>query len=124
MTHPHTDCNSRSSFFELRTQGYHIDHHKNMGQDGIDTDLPTQFELMCLNNVLGKVFFAYVFRPFVHPSSLYKAPALINAPHRTFQILFYALRPPFVKSQRLTTWHVNNIVSQITFDILLVYLSG
>jgi len=31
-----------------------------MGQDGIDTDLPTRLELLCLNNVLGKVFFAYV----------------------------------------------------------------
>lgn len=32
-----------------------------MGQDGIDTDLPTRLELLCLNNVLGKVFFAYVY---------------------------------------------------------------
>lgn len=39
-------------------QGYHIEHHKFMGEDGIDTDLPTHFELLCLNNVLGKVFFA------------------------------------------------------------------
>ena len=31
-----------------------------MGQDGIDTDLPTQFELLCLNNILGKIFFSYV----------------------------------------------------------------
>ena len=31
-----------------------------MGQDGIDTDLPTRIELLCLNNVLGKVFFACV----------------------------------------------------------------
>jgi sphingolipid delta-4 desaturase len=29
-----------------------------MGQDGIDVDLPTQLELVLLNNVLGKVFFA------------------------------------------------------------------
>ena len=31
-----------------------------MGQDRIDTDLPTNFELICLNNVFGKVFFAFV----------------------------------------------------------------
>jgi len=31
-----------------------------MGQDGVDTDLPTRIELLCLNNVLGKVFFAWV----------------------------------------------------------------
>ena len=39
-------------------QRYHIEHHKFLGEDGIDTDLPTNFELICLNNVLGKVFFA------------------------------------------------------------------
>lgn len=39
-------------------QGYHIEHHKFIGQDGLDTDLPTRIELLCLNNVLGKVFFA------------------------------------------------------------------
>ena len=40
------------------SQRYHIEHHKFLGEDGIDTDLPTQFELICLNNVLGQVFFA------------------------------------------------------------------
>lgn len=39
-------------------KGYHMEHHKFMGQDGIDTDLPTRLELLVLNNVLGKVFFA------------------------------------------------------------------
>lgn len=29
-----------------------------MGEDGVDTDLPTRLELLVLNNVLGKVFFA------------------------------------------------------------------
>lgn len=42
---------------EYLVQGYHIEHHKHMGEDGIDTDLPTRIELLCLNNVLGKVFF-------------------------------------------------------------------
>ena len=31
-----------------------------MGQDGVDTDLPTQFELLCLNNILGKILFSCV----------------------------------------------------------------
>ena len=39
-------------------QGYHLEHHKYLGEDGIDTDLPTGLELILLNNVLGKVFFA------------------------------------------------------------------
>ncbi|KAF4616487.1 hypothetical protein D9613_008693 [Agrocybe pediades] len=81
-------------------KGYHIEHHKFMGQDGIDTDLPTRLELLLLNNVLGKVFFA------------------------TFQILFYALRPTFVRSQRLTRWHFLNIAVQLVFDYALVKAFG
>ncbi|MBF3371938.1 fatty acid desaturase, partial [Leptospira interrogans] len=43
-------------------KGYHIEHHKSLGEDGVDTDLPTAFELACLNNVLGKTFFWYDLR--------------------------------------------------------------
>ncbi|CAL1708763.1 unnamed protein product [Somion occarium] len=75
---------------------YHIEHHKALGEDGVDTDLPTRLELICLNNVLGKVFFA------------------------TFQILFYALRPGFVRSQELTQWHFLNLVVQLVFDYVLI----
>jgi len=39
-------------------KGYHLEHHKYLGEDGIDTDLPTRLELVLLNNVFGKVFFA------------------------------------------------------------------
>lgn len=81
-------------------KGYHIEHHKFLGQDGIDTDLPTRLELLCLNNVLGKVFFA------------------------TFQVFFYALRPTVVRAQRLTFWHFLNIVVQLTFDYFLVRYFG
>ncbi|KZT68337.1 hypothetical protein DAEQUDRAFT_711903 [Daedalea quercina L-15889] len=79
---------------------YHLEHHKYLGEDGIDTDLPTQVELICLNNVLGKVFFA------------------------TFQIFFYALRPGFVRTQQLTQWHLWNLVTEITFDYILVKTCG
>ena len=79
---------------------YHIEHHKFQGEDGIDTDLPTRAELFCLNNVLGKVFFC------------------------TFQILFYALRPGFVRAQRPTTWLVCNVITQIAFDYFLFHLWG
>lgn len=81
-------------------KGYHIEHHKFLGVDGIDTDLPTRLELLCLNNVLGKVFFA------------------------TFQIFFYALRPTFVRSQRLTRWHILNVVTQLVFNAILVRAWG
>lgn len=41
----------------------------------------------------------------------------------TFQILFYALRPGFVRSQKLTRWHAFNLTIQLTFDYL-VYTFG
>ncbi|KAN0085947.1 Fatty acid desaturase domain containing protein [Tylopilus felleus] len=79
---------------------YHLEHHKHLGEDGIDVDLPTRLELLCLNNVLGKTFFA------------------------TFQILFYALRPGFVRTQKLTRWHIINLVVQLVFDYILVQTFG
>ncbi|KAF8434813.1 dihydroceramide delta(4)-desaturase [Boletus edulis BED1] len=79
---------------------YHLEHHKHLGEDGIDVDLPTHLELLCLNNVLGKTFFA------------------------TFQIFFYALRPGFVRTQKLTRWHFINLVAQLVFDYVLVQAFG
>ncbi|KAH9822691.1 fatty acid desaturase-domain-containing protein [Melampsora americana] len=79
---------------------YHLEHHRYLGEDGIDTDLPTKFELLCLNNVFGKTFFA------------------------TFQILFYALRPGFVKSQKPTKWVFANFALQLTFNYFLYRTFG
>lgn len=53
---------------ECAGQGYHLEHHKYMGEDGVDVDLPTNLELICLNNVLGKVFFWQVsalYQPYI-----------------------------------------------------------
>lgn len=44
--------------YAMAFKGYHIEHHKFLGEDGIDTDLPSRFEAMILNNVAGKTFFA------------------------------------------------------------------
>lgn len=44
--------------YAMAFKGYHIEHHKFLGEDGIDTDLPSRFEAIVLNNVAGKTFFA------------------------------------------------------------------
>ena len=44
--------------------------------------------------------------------------------YSTFQIFFYALRPGFVRSQRLTNWHYLNILIQLGFDALLFKAFG
>lgn len=42
----------------------------------------------------------------------------------TFQILFYALRPGFVRTQKPTMWHAVNVSVVLTFDYLLVHFFG
>ncbi|KAK1816163.1 sphingolipid delta-4 desaturase [Friedmanniomyces endolithicus] len=80
---------------------YHLTHHKSLGVDGLDTDLPTALEAWFLDSVAGKAFFA------------------------TFQILFYALRPMMVYQLPLTWIHALNVVAQLSFDFLLVkYVGG
>ncbi|KAF2021458.1 sphingolipid delta4-desaturase [Aaosphaeria arxii CBS 175.79] len=79
---------------------YHLTHHKSLGVDGLDTDLPTPLEALFLDSVLGKAFFC------------------------TFQILFYALRPMFVYQLPLTKIHFLNIAVQFAFDFALIKFIG
>ena len=87
-------------FSAYTLQPYHLDHHKFLGVDGVDTDLPTYYEAVLLQNVFGKAFFC------------------------TFQIFFYAVRPVLVKAQPFTFTHLTNLFVQILFDIILVQSAG
>ncbi|KAK1756831.1 fatty acid desaturase-domain-containing protein [Echria macrotheca] len=77
---------------------YHLTHHKSLGVDGLDTDLPTAFEAVFLDSILGKAFFC------------------------TFQIFFYALRPMMVYQIPMTWVHLVNVAVQLAFDYALVTL--
>lgn len=79
---------------------YHLTHHKSLGVDGLDTDLPTALEAVFFDSILGKAFFC------------------------TFQILFYALRPMFIFSVPFTWVSLVNVVVQFTFDYILVSYIG
>ncbi|KUJ12131.1 sphingolipid delta4-desaturase [Mollisia scopiformis] len=79
---------------------YHLTHHKSLGVDGLDADLPTALEAVFLDSILGKAFFC------------------------TFQILFYAIRPIFVYKVPFTSIHFANIAIQLLFDFLLVKLTS
>lgn len=81
-------------------QPYHQLHHKFLGDEHLDTDLPTRWEGILLSNVLGKVFFA------------------------TCQIFFYALRPMFITQIRFTYIHLLNILGQVVADTLIVKFMG
>ena len=79
---------------------YHLTHHKSLGVDGLDTDLPTALEAWFLDSVGGKAFFC------------------------TFQILFYALRPMMVYQLPLTGIHAFNIAVQVLFDYIVLSSFG
>lgn len=81
-------------------QPYHQLHHKFLGDEFLDTDLPTTFEGVFLSNILGKVLFA------------------------TFQIFFYALRPMFITQIKFTYIHLLNVIFQIFVDFLMVKFWG
>ena len=79
---------------------YHLTHHKSLGVDGVDTDLPTALEAVFLDSLLGKAFFC------------------------TFQLLFYAIRPVLIYKVPFGSIHFANIAAQALFDIVLVKTIG
>lgn len=79
---------------------YHLTHHKSLGVDGLDVDLPTTWEALFLDSVAGKAFFC------------------------TFQIFFYALRPVFVLKLPITSVHLVNIATQLIFDAVIILAFG
>jgi sphingolipid 4-desaturase/C4-monooxygenase len=79
---------------------YHLTHHKSLGVDGLDTDLPTAFEAVFLDSLLGKAFFC------------------------TFQLLFYAIRPMLIYKVPFGPVHYGNIVAQVIVDVLIVRYWG
>ncbi|CAG7984424.1 unnamed protein product [Penicillium olsonii] len=79
---------------------YHLTHHKSLGVNGLDTDMPTAVEAFLLNSLLGKTFFC------------------------TFQILFYALRPMFIYSPPFTYIHLINVSVELAFDYGFSKLCG
>ncbi|KAM0333370.1 hypothetical protein ACHAQA_002031 [Verticillium albo-atrum] len=79
---------------------YHLTHHKSLGVDGLDTDLPTALEAIFLNSILGKAFFC------------------------TFQIFFYAVRPMAIFRIPFTWVHYLNVVVQLAFDYAVITLAG
>ncbi|KAI0851267.1 sphingolipid delta4-desaturase [Daldinia vernicosa] len=79
---------------------YHLTHHKSLGVDGLDTDLPTALEAIFLDSILGKAFFC------------------------TFQIFFYAVRPMCVYSVPFTWVSATNVAVQVAFDVAILKTLG
>ncbi len=79
---------------------YHSLHHWDQGKDGVDTDIPSRMEAKVFRGFIGKVVW------FIH------------------QIVFYALRPVFIKPLKLDKWQVYNILFQVTAMAIFLPLVG
>lgn len=86
--------------FAYAYKGYHLEHHKNQGLDGVDTDLPTWWEAKLLSSRPGKWFFMFN------------------------QLWFYAFRPLIVRPQPVSLGHVQNFVIQIGFNLAVYHFVG
>lgn len=79
---------------------YHQLHHKFLGDELYDTDIPTKFEAQFFTSRFGKGIYVL------------------------FQIIFYAIRPACMVTLHLSRFHVLNIVYQIAFDVLWIKYVG
>jgi sphingolipid delta-4 desaturase len=80
---------------------YHAEHHRYQGWDGIDTDIAAPMEAWLLSKgILGKLFFVLC------------------------QILFYALRPTFVRTPKISLMHFVNYAVCIGFLLLSDFMAG
>ena len=86
--------------FSISFRDYHLDHHNNLGIYGLDTDLPSKFEKYLVNSTTKKIIWL------------------------SLQIVWYALRPIFMKQYILTIYHYLNIIVQLLFDTIIYKLYG
>lgn len=86
--------------FAMVFKTYHQEHHRYLGWEGVDTDLPEHLEAWLLRSFPGKVFFLML------------------------QTLFYSLRPMMVRQPPLTTIHYLNWGIMIVWWLLQYAIFG
>lgn len=87
--------------YAISFREYHLAHHSFLGVPGKDMDLPSEFEKKIVSN-----------------SRIRKAIWL------TFQIVAYAIRPVLIKSQKITFYHIINLLFQIIYISTIVFFFG
>ncbi len=86
--------------YAISFKTYHLKHHWDQGNDKEDTDIPCITETKIFCGYIGKLLWA------------------MN------QILFYAVRPMFVRPIKLEKWHIINIIFQIVAISVYAYFVG
>jgi len=80
---------------------YHIDHHRDQGVHGVDTDVAHPLEAKIIQN---------------------RTP--LKALYMLFQLAFYALRPACIKPVQMTKLVVTNFAIQAAYDVTMLYFFG
>ena len=86
--------------FSISFRSYHLMHHKHLGIDGVDADIPSLFECRIVQGPLTKAIWA------------------------VYQMVAYATRPMFVKPLEFTAMLLLNWTTQVVFDVILWGLFG
>lgn len=81
-------------------QRYHMEHHQYQGVDGVDVDIPSDFEVKFFTNTFLKAIWL------------------------SLQPFFYAIRPYFMKPKKPSTWEFINGVVQFTFNFFFYQYFG
>jgi len=81
-------------------QKYHMEHHQWQGVDGVDTDVPTKWEVGFFDSAWKKAVWMFL------------------------QPAFYALRPMFVKPKKPGQWEAINWIVQMSFNAFIIINFG
>lgn len=79
---------------------YHQEHHRYLGEENKDVDIPTRIESYLFRNPVTKIIWLMI-----HP-------------------LVHAIRPFYKNPQPLTGWEITNAICQIVFDLLVLKVLG
>ena len=79
---------------------YHYDHHINLGENELDPDLPTQWEIDTFRTPFMKFLFLVL------------------------TVITYTIRPLLVNPKKPNTMEVTNIISVLVVDCLIYYYLG
>ncbi|XP_069500669.1 sphingolipid delta(4)-desaturase/C4-monooxygenase DES2-like isoform X2 [Ambystoma mexicanum] len=86
--------------YSVSFKKYHIDHHRYLGGDGLDVDIPTDFEGRFFCTPLRKIVWLFL------------------------QPLLYVLRPLYVNPKPITQMEMFNASIQFSFDLIMYHMWG